>query len=211
MPFVWGAFPSWALTDPAQGRTRRLEAFYDDLENGTLPEVAWVDPSWATGGTQSTDEHPPANPQIGQAWLRDVVMRLMASPQWAETALIVTYDEHGGFFDHVAPPEACPPGDFDPEGGGGGFDYDHLGFRVPLVIVSPYARAGYVSDRVTDHSSILRLLEARYQLPALTGRDANAWPLLDMFDFASPPFVAPPELAESPVDGARNADCLAEF
>lgn len=214
VPFVWGAFPGWALTQPAQGRTHRLEEFYDDLENGTLPEVAWVDPSWAVGGTQSTDEHPPANPQVGQAWLRDVVLRVMASPQWAETALIITYDEHGGWYDHVAPPEACPPGDHDPEDGGGGYDYDRLGFRVPLVIVSPYARAGYVSDRVTDHSSIVRLLEARYNLPALTGRDANAWPLLDMFDFASPPFMTPPaasELAEAPIDGTRNADCMAEF
>lgn len=213
VPFVWGAFATWAFADPASGRTRRLTELYDDIEGGTLPEVSWVDPSWATGGTQTTDEHPPANPQIGQAWLRDLVTRVMASPQWAETAIIITYDEHGGWFDHVAPPEACPPGDFPPDSGGG-YTYDRLGFRVPLVIVSPYSRAGYVSDHVTDHSSILRLLEARYDLPALSGRDANAWPLIDMFDFEGAPFMTPPaasELAEAPVDEARNTACTDEF
>lgn len=211
VPFVWGAFATYALAEPARGRTRRLEAFYTDIENGTLPEVAWVDPTWSTGGSQANDEHPPANPQIGQAWIRDLVTRVMASPDWAETAIIITYDEHGGFWDHVPPPEACPPGDYPAEGGGGA-EFDRLGFRVPLVIVSPYSRAGYVSDRVTDHASILRLLEARYLLPALSGRDANAWPLLDMFDFEAAPFMTPPtDLAAAPMDATRNEACVAEF
>ncbi len=207
VPFVWGAFASWAFAEPARGRTRDLERFYEDIENGELPEVAWVDPTWSLSSTQTTDEHPPANPQIGQAWLRDLVTRVMASPQWAETAIIITYDEHGGFWDHAPPPEACPPGDYPAEGGGGD-GFDRLGIRVPFVIVSPYSRAGYVSDRVTDHASILRLLEARYLLPAMTGRDANAWPLLDMFDFEGVPFMTPPtDLAAAPVNEARNEAC----
>lgn len=209
IPFVWGAFGAYSLDQPAEGRTRRLEELYAEIEAGELPEVAWVDPTWSVSGTQATDEHPPANPQIGEQWIRDLVTRVMASPQWAETAIIITYDEHGGFWDHVAPPEACPPGDFPAEDGG---DFDRLGFRVPLVIVSPYSRAGYVSDRVTDHASIIRLLQARYLLPAMTGRDANAWPLLDMFDFAGMPFATPPtDLAEAPLDPTRNAACIAEF
>ena len=211
VPFIWGAFASYSFSEPARSRTRELDEFYADVESGNLPEVAWVDPTWSVGGSQATDEHPPANPQIGQAWVRDLVTRVMASPQWAETAIIITYDEHGGFWDHVPPPEACPPGDYPAEGGGGP-EFDRLGFRVPLVIVSPYSRAGYVSDRVTDHASILRLLEARYLLPAMTGRDANAWPLLDMFDFAGAPFMTPPtDLAAAPLDEARNAECVAEF
>src|SRR5690606_2130750 len=105
-------------------------------------------------------------------------------------ALIITYDEHGGFFDHVPPPEACPPDDLEPRASDGEpapYRFDRLGFRVPLVVVSPYAKAGYVSHETTDLTSVLRLVEARFGLPALTRRDANAWPLLDMFDFEAPP------------------------
>ncbi|MCA9610417.1 MAG: hypothetical protein KC619_32700, partial [Myxococcales bacterium] len=119
------------------------------------------------------------------------------------------YDEHGGFFDHVPPPEACPPGDFPPDRPGD--DFDRLGFRVPLIVISPWSRPGYVSDRVTDHASVLRLIEARYLLPALTGRDANAWPMLDMFDFESPPRTAPPTLAEAVIDEARMEECRMRF
>jgi len=131
------------------------------------------------------------------------------SPLWPETALVFTYDEHVGFYDHVPPPAACPPGDFpsdSPEG-----EFDRLGFRVPFIVVSPYARPGYVSDQVTDHSSVVRLLEARYLLPALTGRDANAWPLLDLFDFSGPALLDPPPLAPAPVDEVQRAACRAAF
>ena len=87
--------------------------------------------------------------------------------------------------------------------------FDRYGFRVPLVVVSPYARAGYVSNRVTDHASIVRLLQTRYLLPALTGRDANAWPLLDMFDFASTNPAIAADLAAAPIDEAHRAACRA--
>ncbi len=80
---------------------------------------------------------------------------------------------------------------------------------VPLVVVSPYSRAGHVSDHVTDHSSILRFVETRFLLPALTSRDANAWPLLDMFDFTTRSFATPPSLEAAPVDPAHQAECEA--
>ncbi|GAB5541632.1 MAG: hypothetical protein SangKO_013920 [Sandaracinaceae bacterium] len=213
-PFVFGGYPHYALRPPQRRKIHELDdetdGFFAALEAGTLPEVVFIDPTWDwTAGVDATDEHPPANPQRGQAWVREIVSRVMASDIWAETAIIVTYDEHGGFYDHVPPPEACHPGDY-PSGASDG-DFDRLGFRVPLIVVSPYARAGYVSPRVTDLSSIPRLLQARYLLPALTGRDANAWPMLDMFDFASPPHLTPPTLAEAPVDEARIAACHAAF
>ncbi|MCA9603981.1 MAG: hypothetical protein KC619_00170, partial [Myxococcales bacterium] len=120
---------------------------------------------------------------------------------------------HGGFYDHVPPPDACGPGDYPPDGAGdfAADEFERYGFRVPLTVISPWSRAGYVSDRVTDGTSILRLVQARFGLPAITGRDANAWPLLDMFDFDDPPFMDPPTLVEAPIDEAPRMRCTEAF
>ena len=212
VPYVYGAFPEWAFAREQRGRFRDVDHFFDDLDAGTVPAVVWIDPTWDfSAGVDATDEHPHANIQLGQAWVREIITRVMASDLWPRTAIILTYDEHGGFYDHVPPPEACPPDDHLPDSGGSMGAFDRLGFRVPLAVISPYSRPGYVSDQVTDLSSIIRLLEARYSLPALSARDANAWPLLDMFDFTSPAFATPPELAEAPVDAAELAECHAAF
>jgi phospholipase C len=82
---------------------------------------------------------------------------------------------------------------------------------VPLVFVSPYSRPGYVSDRVTEHGSIARFIQARFLLPALTGRDANAWPLLDLFDPATATFATPPSFPEPEIDEAQMTACRTEF
>ncbi len=207
LPFALATYPD--VVGRRITKVRPAETFYADLAAGRLPPVSYVDPSF-TLGVRQTDEHPPANPQAGQQHVAEVVNAVFASPLWERTAVIISYDEHGGFYDHVSPPEACPPGDYPPTLGArdepGGFD--RLGFRVPLIVVSPYAKAGYVSDRVTDLSSILRFVEARWLLPAMTGRDANAWALLDMFDFASPPHVAPPALVEAVIDPERMDRCI---
>ena len=133
----------------------------------------------------------------------------------AHTALFITHDENGGFYDHVPPPAACAPdgtkpilspGDTTP----GGFDL--LGIRVLLIAVSPYARKGYVGHHVYDHSSIARFIEARFDLPALTARDANAEPPTDLFDFASPPaFATPPALTTPTVDPGELQYCVTTF
>ena len=209
------AFLFGALSRFGARRLRQLdplERFFTDLEAGTLPPVSYVDPSFFAGVDQ-TDEHPPANVQMGQAFIARLVEAVMASPLWERTALILTYDEHGGFYDHVPPPEACRPGDYPPQLEATDLpgDFDRLGFRVPLVVVSPFARAGHVSDRVTDHASVLRFIETRFGLPALTGRDANAWPLLDMFDFDAPPFLVPPTLDMASIDEARATTCRERF
>ncbi len=190
LPFALGGFPD--VISRNFDRLASIDQLHADLAAGTLPPVSYVDPAFA--GANQSDEHPPANIQVGQAFVRDIVEAVMASPLWDRTVLIITYDEHGGFYDHVPPPEACPPGDYPPElePGDDPGDFDRYGFRVPLVVVSPYSRAGYVSDRVTDHGSILRFVETRFLMPALTARDANAWPLMDMFDFDAPPFMTPP-------------------
>lgn len=213
VPFVWGGYPEYALRPWNRRHAKLLRDFWVDLDAGELPSVVYLDPSWsATASVDASDEHPPANPQRGQAYAREIITRIMQSDIWERTAIVLTYDEHGGFFDHVPPPEACAPGDREPDPGAadlGGFD--RLGFRVPLIVVSPYSRPGYVSDRVTDATSVLRFVQTRFLLPALSGRDANAWPLLDMFDFSSPALLAPPDLAEAVVNEDRVGECHAEF
>ena len=194
--------------------TTGLDEFFARLQDGSLDEVVWIDPAFFATIPNRNDEHPPGIPQLGEQWVEKIIRAVMASELWSRSAVILTYDEHGGYFDHVPPPPACLPGDRPPDldANDQPGDYDRLGFRVPLVVVSPYARPGYVSDITTDHTSVLRLLETRYDLPAMTGRDANAWPLLDMFDFDNPAFMTPPDLDSSvrPDDSAINA-CAEEF
>ncbi len=211
VPFVFAGYPE--IAGRSINKIKPIEAFFRDLESGWLPPVSYLDPSFSLGVRQ-TDEHPPANPQAGQAHTREILEAVFASPLWERTAVIISYDEHGGFYDHVPPPEACHPGDFPPDldAGDEPGDYDRLGFRVPLIVVSPYARPGYVSDHVTDLTSLLRFVETRWLLPALTGRDANAWPLLDMFDFSTMSFADPPtDLADAVIDEAKMDRCIALY
>ncbi len=115
----------------------------------------------------------------------------MESPNWKRTALFFTYDEHGGFYDHVPPPKACPPDAIHPilEPKDAPGEFDRLGVRVPMIVISPYAKKHYVSHHVYDHTSILRFVQARFDLPALTARDAHARPPFEMFDFAQPAYI----------------------
>lgn len=133
---MYGGYPHHSLVRPAFNHIVAIDRFWQDLEVGTLPRVSYVDPTWDfSAGVDATDEHPPASPQRGQAWVREIVTRVMASPLWPRTAIILTYDEHGGFYDHVPPPEACHPNDHGPDlaAGSAPGDFDRLGFRVPLI------------------------------------------------------------------------------
>src|SRR6185295_9663823 len=174
--------------------------FFTDAAAGNLPQVSYVDP--ALVGGELNDEHPPKNVQKGQAFVASVVNAVMASPQWSSTVLFITYDEHGGFFDHVPPPAACLPDAIPPalrpDDVPGAFD--NYGIRVPFVAVSPFSRKGFVSHKVYDHTSVLRFVETRFDLPALTRRDANADPMLDLFDFERVPFAKPPRLPVAKID-----------
>ena len=214
VPVIWGLYPSYGLHPRRRDRARPIAELYDDLAAGDVPPVVFVDPGFEVmNRIESTDEHPPANPQHGQAWVRGVVTAVMGSPVWTSSVMVITYDEHGGFYDHVPPPDACPPGDYPPDTEGGDVDarFDRLGFRVPLWVVSPWSRPGYVSDRVTDLTSVTRLVQTRFGMPALSGRDANAWPMLDMFDFDDPAFMTPPTLAEAPIEDRGVTQCAAAF
>ncbi len=188
--------------------------FFRLAAEGALPQVLFYDNHLGVDQPTGDDEHPPADIQVGQKAVSDIVHALFKSPQWPNMALFLTYDEHGGYYDHVAPPKACAPDKIAPFQGPsdaylGGFD--QYGFRVPLIVVSPFAKAGYVSHEVSDHTSILRFIEARFDLPALTARDANANALLDYFDFRDPPFLTPPTIAEPGINQAELDYCELTF
>jgi phospholipase C len=166
-----------------------LAAFKQSLADGTLPSVAYVDSQ-----EKVEDEHSPGDVQVGENWTREIYEALVKSPLWASTALIWTYDEAGGFADHVPPPNSCVARPEDSA-------FFELGVRVPLVVISPWARRHYVSHVVHEHTSILRFIEAVFGLPALTARDANSDALLDMFDFSCPPRTV---LPDAPASGAGH-------
>jgi phospholipase C len=181
---------------------RPIAEFYTDAAAGTLPQVAFVDPIFFADETTQNDEHPPNNVQLGQAFVASIVDAMFTSPLWTDSALFITYDEHGGFYDHVPPPPACVPDAIPPnlQPGDEPGAFDRYGIRVPFVVVSPFARKRYVSHTVTDQTAVLRFIETRFDLPALTNRDANADPLLEMFDFDDPPFLTPPTLPDAVVN-----------
>jgi phospholipase C len=168
--------------------------FFTDAAAGTLPGLALVEPNY---DTQSEED--PQNIVVGEAFAASVINAVMSGPAWRRTLLIWTYDEHGGYFDHVPPPPALAPDDIPPEVPAGESAYNgfaQYGFRVPMAVISPWSRPGYVSHRVNDHTSICALVEAKWNLPAMTYRDANAGNLLDMVDLRFPAFLHPPRLAE---------------
>jgi phospholipase C len=191
--------------------------FQSQAAAGTLPQVSFVDPNMASEitGAAGSDEHPPGDIQVGQQFVGQVVQAVMASPQWAHIALFVMHDEHGGFYDHVAPPKVCAPDATPPmidagdAGDAGGFDLD--GVRVVLIAVSPYAKKSYVGHHVYDHTSITRFIEAKFALPALTARDANAETPTDLFDFSTPAFATPPAISTPTVDATELAYCQATY
>jgi phospholipase C len=122
---------------------------------------------------------------VGESIMAEIVEALGASPQWSRTLMIINYDEHGGYYDHVPPPAALAPDSIPPDPPVGAFQYEgyrRYGFRVPAVVISPWAKKNHVSHMVYDHTSILAFLEHKWNLPALTYRDANANNMLDFID-----------------------------
>ena len=186
-----------------------IDQYFSDAAAGTLPQVSFVDPIFVGPMNVENDEHPPANIQVGQEFVSRVVRALLASPQWPRAALFLTYDEHGGFFDHVPPPPACVPDGIPPmlEASDVPGAFDRYGIRVPAAVVSPFSRPHSVSHTPHDHTSILRFIETRFDLPALTARDANADPMLEFFDFTGPQLLKPPSLPAATIDPAHFAEC----
>lgn len=216
--------PSIVLKHP--GHHHPISKFFGDCAAGSLPAVSFVDP--AVGALSSiasvvsglpsivketlrllgaeVHDPPPAETQedpddmfYGEKWAHRVIEAVLRSPCWPRTLLLYTYDEHGGYYDHVPPPPAPVPDRIppklapgDPPGG-----YDIYGPRVPAVVVSPYCRPAGVCDGIHDHTSVLATIEHKWNLPALTNRDANAATIMDFLDLENPPaLLSAPSIAE---------------
>jgi phospholipase C len=162
--------------------------FFTDLQNGTLPQVALIEPDGA-------DEHPQTDLQVGAQEVAKILKTFMDSSAWKDSVFILTYDEGGDFYDHVAPQPAVLPDNIPPRYQKP-FDvhatYDHTGFRVPLIVVSPFSKKHFVSHTVMDYTAILKFIETRFNLPNLSARDKAQPDMTEFFDFANPPWTTPP-------------------
>jgi phospholipase C len=141
--------------------------FIQDALHGKLPAVSWL----VTG---LASEHPPRSTCVGENWTVQQINAVMQGPDWNSTVVFLTWDDFGGFYDHVSPPK---------------IDLYGLGPRVPLLIISPFAKKGHVSHSTYEFSSFLAFLEKRFRMPALTARDRQANDMLDSFDFNQAPLV----------------------
>ena len=212
----------WGQTVPTQypQNIAPISQYFTDLQNGTLPQVAQIEP--ATDGGR--DEHPstsdsqPNNIQLGAAYVETLINGLMTSSSWSNSAFILTYDEFGGLYDHVAPQTAVSPdgiapvdllpGDICSVTSGPICDFTSTGYRVPLIVVSPYARQNYVSHTAADATAILKLIETVFAVPPLTGRDAAQMDMTEFFDFANPPWMTPPTPPAQNTNGACYLNAL---
>jgi phospholipase C len=195
------------FTDARRAKLVKIDQFYTDAKHGKLPAVSFVDPHF-----EIQSEENPQDIQFGEQFVAKVIRAVMKSPNWKNTALFLTYDEHGGYYDHVPPPKAIKPDSTPPllKPGDTPGAFDRLGFREPLVVVSPNAKPDYVSHQVQDLTSILRFIERKWNIGALTFRDANAADMTDYFDFrAGPAFLKPPHLAAAPRIGPGLDGCHA--
>ncbi|MGH9497922.1 MAG: alkaline phosphatase family protein [Terriglobales bacterium] len=197
-----------------------ISQYFTDLQNGTLPQVALIEPATDAG----FDEHPsnsdsePNDIQRGANYVSSLINGLMNSSSWASSAFILTFDENGGLYDHVSPqPTVNPdgikpvdllPGDICTQTTGPTCDFIYTGYRLPLIVVSPYSKKNYVSHTVADLTAILKLIETRFNLPPLTKRDAAQMDMTEFFDFSNPVWLTPPSPPAQNTNGACYLDHL---
>jgi phospholipase C len=186
--------------------------FAQDAAAGSLPAYSFIEPRYFADRLLNkipNDEHPPHNVAYGEALIAAVYNAVRGGPGWKQTLLVITYDEHGGCFDHVVPPQATPPGGQTPDH----FDFGWFGVRVPAVIVSPYVRAGSVirppGSTPFDHTSIIATLRKMFGFAPLTARDAAAPDLLAAVGGEpandGPVSIIAPAVAPAPEQVARAA------
>lgn len=147
---------------------KHIEDFYDDCRNGTLPNVAIVEPDYALN-----DDHPPQDVTLGESFIASVYEAVINSPQWERTLMLVYYDEHGGFYDSVKPP--APNFEENPE-------FQQLGFRVPGLLISPLTKPGYVMKDVVEHASVPSLISRIFGVDHVNERSRQAGTFANAFD-----------------------------
>lgn len=203
-----------------------VDQFLTDANNGTLPQVVFIEPASAEG----LDEHPtdigsgPNDVQAGAKFVASLINGLMNSPSWKDSIFILTWDEGGGFFDHVSPqptvnPDGIAPRDLRPTdiclntdgtiNSSPTCNFQFTGYRLPLVVISPFTKKNFVSHQVMDYTAVLKLIEERFSLPALTARDA-AQPSManEFFDFNAAAWKTPPTPPGQLTNGACYLDHL---
>ena len=179
----WNPLPAFpAVQNNPEQRNRLVDTaqFYADAQAGQLPQVSWVIPSG------KVSEHPPSGVQEGMAYVTGLIDAVMHSADWNSTAIFVSWDDWGGFYDHVAPPQ---------------IDQYGLGIRVPGLVISPYAKQGYIDHHTYSFESWLRIAEERFGVLPLTARDTQAADMIDSFDFTQQPrspVILAPTTAGSP-------------
>ena len=197
-----------------------ISQYFTDLQNGTLPRVAQIETATDAG----LDEHPstsdsqPNDIQLGANYVASLINGLMTSSSWKNSAFILTYDENGGLYDHVPPQPAVSPDGLKPvdllpndictTGTGPICDFVYTGYRVPLIVVSPFAKQNYVSHTAADATAILKLIETTFNVPALTKRDAAQMDMTEFFDFNNPPWMTPPAPPAQNTGGACYLNAL---
>jgi phospholipase C len=175
---IWNPIPGFAKysKDPSlSSHLAKTSQFLQDLSAGTLPQVSWLTPSAAFS------EHPPQNVPNGMWYVTNLINAVMQSSYWNNCVIILTYDEGGGFYDHVPPPQV---------------DQYGLGFRVPAIVISPYSVSGTVVHTQYDLTSPIKLIETAFGLTSLTSRDGQANNMLDCFNFSQAP-LAPVIITEN--------------
>ena len=178
--------------------------FQSDAKAGTLPQYSFLEPSW---GSTGNNQHPNYDVSLGEKLILDVYNAVLNGPGWNQTLLFITYDEHGGLYDHVPPPSGATPPDATP--GEFGFDFTRFGVRVPAVLVSPLIPAGTVfrvpaGSTPLDHTSVLKTIQTRWGLPALTARDAAAPDVGDVLSLAAPRTTDLPVNLAAPTSTGAN-------
>jgi phospholipase C len=198
-----------------------ISQFLTDVANDTLPSVAYIDPGYDSG----LDEHPglennqpTGNVQAGAAFVSSLINALMGSVSWQDSVFILTYDENGDFYDHVPPqttvsPDGIKPSDLMPRdictySTGPTCDFVYTGYRVPLIVISPFSKKNYVSHTVADYTAWLKFVETRFGLSSLTKRDAAQMDMTEFFDFQNVPWETPPTPPTQPNNGPCYLDHL---
>jgi phospholipase C len=207
---------SWGQNIPTNypNNLATMTQFFTDVKNGTLPQVAQIEPASGAGLDEhgSDSDQYPINIQLGAQYVASIINALMTSVSWKDSAFILTYDEFGGLYDHVPPQPAVSPdgikpkdlmtGDICTTAAGPDCDFTYTGYRVPLIVVSPYAQKHHVSHTIMDTTAILKFIESRFGLTALTKRDAAQKSMNEFFSFNFPPWMTPPKAPAQSTSGA---------
>ena len=200
-----------------------ISQFQTDLQNNTLPQVAQIEPASNAGLDEhpsDTDVNPPCcSVQAGAAYVASLINSLMTSSSWPSSVFVLTFDEWGGFYDHVPPqptasPDGIPPSDLFANDAcsttvGPNCDFVYTGYRVPMVVISPYSKKNFVSHNAADNTAILKLIESRFNLSPLTARDGSQLDISTEFlDFTTAAWKTPPSPPAQNTSGACYLDHL---